>query len=390
MTRQKALELIGAVDSELAAIGRGKEYALWRPGAASGLSAELAGTEPFMPFSAVWLFTGDGAGQVVGARFGDWVIDRLVSGAAPDAILDELDEEVDRNEGSYLEVSPILGMRLERGHTLQEGVTLVAAADAPLRWRSGLVGPWLLPIGSIADETAFLCQRYRVSPAFERRTSTQSAPAADDITRPPQEDRNSVRERVRLACLLAGAGAVEMPISAIEPNGTSPFLARRGNETARPSQTRPLVPMPVDGEMAKECFEMLATFSEADSLARAIDRLGRARLSLNEVDRALDLGMSAENSLMHDRGTSNTEIAHKISGRAAWLIGSDPQERGEIFSRVKRLYEARSQAVHNGALSSKSRVDLNDSDRIVTQALRAILQRGRFPDWANLTLGGAG
>lgn len=390
MTREKALELIGSAAEELAAIDRAKEYAMWRPGAAAGLSAGLAGTEPFAPFMAMWLFTGDGAGQVVGARFGEWVVDRLVSGARPVEILAELAEEAQRNEAHYLEVSPVLGMRLEQGLTLQEGATLVAAADAPLWWRNGLVGPWLLPLGSIADDTAFLCQRYRVSPAFERRTSTQTAPAAEGVTLPPQAERNAVRARVRLACLLAGTGAVEMPISAIEPDGTSPFLAGRGNQMARPSQARPLVAMPVDGAIAQECFESLASFSGADSLARAIDRLGRARLSLSEVDRALDLGMAAEIALMHDHGTSNTEIAHKISGRAAWLTGSDPKERGEIFSRMKRLYEARSKAVHSGALSSKSKIDLDNSDRLVTQALRAILQRGSFPDWANLTLGGAG
>lgn len=238
---------------------------------------------------------------------------------------------------------------------LGEGITLTAAADAPLWWRNGLVGPWLTPVAIIAEDTAFLCQRYRVSPAFEFRGASHSPPAAESVTDPPQEVRTAIRTRVRLACLLAGEGAVEMPISTIEPDGTSPFLGGRGNQMARPSRARPPTTMPADGVIAKECFELLATFREVESLARAIDRLGRARLAINEVDRALELGMAAEIALMHDDGTSNTEIAHKISGRAAWLIGCNAEERGAIFTRMKRLYEARSQAVHKGALSSSRR-----------------------------------
>ena len=77
----------------------------------------------------------------------------------------------------------------------------------------------------------------------------------------------------------------------------------------------------------KRAFACLATFREVESLARSIDRLGRARLAASPVDRALDLGIAAEIALMHDHSPANTEIAHKIGSRAAWLLGQSPAER---------------------------------------------------------------
>jgi hypothetical protein len=44
--------------------------------------------------------------------------------------------------------------------------------------------------------------------------------------------------------------------------------------------------------------------------------------------------------------------------------------------------------VHSGALSSNSMVDLDAADRLVARALAAILERGSFPNWNSLTMGG--
>ncbi|AMS44698.1 HEPN domain-containing protein [Aminobacter aminovorans] len=106
------------------------------------------------------------------------------------------------------------------------------------------------------------------------------------------------------------------------------------------------------------------------------------------ADRALDLGIAAEIMLMHDHSPANNEIAHKIGSRAAWLLGCSPEERAAIFSDMKALYQARSQAAHSGVLSTKSRVDLDASDRLITRAFNAIIERGHFPDWSILVMGG--
>jgi hypothetical protein len=162
------------------------------------------------------------------------------------------------------------------------------------------------------------------------------------------------------------------------------------NQATQSFAPQPVVCLPVEAVAVKRAFGCLATFLEVESLARSIDRLGRARLAASPVDRALDLGIAAEIALMHDHSPANTEIAHKIGGRAAWLLGRSPTEREVIFVEMKRLYQARSQAVHSGVLSSRSTIDLMSADRLVTRALFAILECGRFPNWNSLTLGGDG
>ena len=168
------------------------------------------------------------------------------------------------------------------------------------------------------------------------------------------------------------------------------LLSVGGTLSGRPFAAHPVVAFPVDMVAIKRAFGQLAVFAKGDSLTRAIDRLGRSRLAVHPVDRALDLGMAAEIVLMHDNGTSNTEITHKIGSRAAWLLGGDADERATIFDEMKHLYKARSDAVHSGVLPPRFRVDLDLADQLVVRVVQAILERGNFPDWTSLTMGGEG
>lgn len=88
-------------------------------------------------------------------------------------------------------------------------------------------------------------------------------------------------------------------------------LAVGGTLSAGSFASHPVVAFPADIEAISLAFGQLSSFTEGDSLTRAIDRLGRSRLAVHPVDRALDLGMAAEIMLMHDNGTSNTETLIK-------------------------------------------------------------------------------
>jgi hypothetical protein len=233
-----------------------------------------------------------------------------------------------------------------------------------------------------------LLQAFTVTPAFEHRAEGETGRADASVTAPHAQRREAERIRVRLACLLASAGAVELPLTALRPDRGALFVAGEGNQMERPFSARPLVTFPVEAAAVARAYQALENFGEVESLARAIDRLGRSRLAASSVDRALELGMAAEIALMHDHSPTNTEITHKIASRAAWLLGENAVEREAIFGDMKKLYQARSQAVHAGTLSSRVTVDLDAADRLVARAPLAILERGAFPDWTHLTLGG--
>jgi hypothetical protein len=394
LERHDAIELLKGAAAELAQIHRGKDYSFWRMEAAPRLRDALSQVEPFRGFRDVWIYTGDGGCILTSARFGEWAIDRLVKKKTPDAILAAFAAEVARNAADYSDVSPLFGVQIDESCDLGDGVTLAPEPDvlavllhgAP--FQSALLGALFQSV-RLPTDTSLLCQSFTVRPAFERGTGAPAQGGAS-VTAPEASQRDAVRKRIRLACLLASAGPVELPLTSLLPDHGALFVAGEGNQATRPFAAHPLVSFPVEVAAVKRAFACLATFREVESLARSIDRLGRARLAASPVDRALDLGIAAEIALMHDHSPSNTEISHKIGSRAAWLLGRSPAEREAIFVEMKQLYQARSQAVHSGALSSRSSIDLVSADRPVTRALFAILERGRFPNWNSLTLGGDG
>ncbi|BAI95201.1 hypothetical protein Sj15T_30910 [Sphingobium sp. TA15] len=382
LTHTQAIELLDEAARELAEIRRGKHYALWRDDKCRPLGDALRQVSPFDAYSDSWIFTGDGGGTIAHGRFGDWAIDRLVEKLEPAAILAAFGEEIAGNVGHYSELSAILGVQLDTTVHLGDGVTLDAEPEDTFEGLIHRIPFQMLPVPS---GTSVLRHRYRVEPAFELRTA---APTGKSVTTPASPARDQVRQRVRLACLLASIGPVELPFSLLQPDRASLFVAGDGNQAGRPFAAMPLVAFPVEGAAVKRAYGYLATFRGGASMARAIDRLGRSRLAINPVDRALDLGMAAEIALMHDHSHNNTEIAHKIGSRSAWLLGQTPTDRATIFTEMKSLYGARSQAVHSGFLSSRSTIDLDAADALVTRIFNAILARGAFPDWSSLVMGG--
>lgn len=387
VTNTAAIELLEMIRQELAEIHRGKHFAQWRPEAVQRLDG-LATLPPFRAYAATRIFTGDGGGLVASTRFGDWAVNRLVAGETPEDILAAFDHELARNSATYLDVSPVFGVDIDAICELAEGIRIIPASEVSPWWKPHPIHHWMalphLPAG-----TCYLTQSFCVQPAFELQSGADSHAKSGETT-PAGAERDRIRQQVRLACLLAGIGDVELPISMTVPDRESLFVGGEGNMVSRPIAAYPVVAFPTEAEAVKRAFDQLSAFPELESFARAIDRLGRARLARSAVDQALELGIAIEIALMHGDPSGNTEITHKIGSRAAWLLGKNAEDRASIFGEIKALYHARSKAVHEGTLPKKSKVDLNQADRLVTRTLNAIAARSRFPDWSSLTMGGPG
>jgi hypothetical protein len=379
LTTAVAIGLLSDAAAELAGIRRAKHYMMWRADNVDRLGDALVETEPFKNYANTWVFTESGSYRIGPRRFGDWAISRLVAKAAPMEILAGFEAEVQRNCTTYVEVSPVFGVQIDRKCQLAEGVTLVPHADATFLAWGGRGAP---------QNSCYLCQSFEIKPAFEFGVVGSGSPQGKSVAKPKAATRDAIRQRLRLSCLLASSGAIELPVSLFDADDDSLFAAELRSEVVRPMSTLPQTSFSANEELIETAFGELAGFQHQDSLARAIDRLGRSRLASSPVDRALELGMAAEIALMHGESSGNTEIAHKIGGRAAWLLGGDADERAKIFGEMKLLYQARSQAVHSGALSPKSKVNMNAGDILVARTLAAILKRGHFPDWSTLVMGG--
>jgi hypothetical protein len=389
---QPAIEILESVAAELAPLNRAKHFGLWYQDTVPRLTAALTQEQPFSDVRSVWIYTGDGGGFATTPRFGEWAIDLLLENKTPEAVIAAFLAEVERNATNYIDVSPLFCVQVDSYEELGEGIALVPEPE-------GLIPAHLHRVPfrpvEVRAGTSFLYQSFRVTPAFERCRGEESARARASVTAPEAIQRDEVRKRLRLACLLVSAGPVELSLTVPRPENGALFVAGKGQLSAWPFNPRSVAALPIDcfpvkSVAVKHVFELLGKFRHVGSLARAIDRLGRARLAASPVDRALELGIAAEIGLMHDQQTDNSEITHKIGSRAAWLLGRNPSDREGVFREIKALYRARSHAVHRGELSSQSAVDLATSDRLVTRALIAILERGGFPDWNSLIMGGNG
>jgi hypothetical protein len=151
------------------------------------------------------------------------------------------------------------------------------------------------------------------------------------------------------------------------------------------------MPKMINMDEVRSRLEKLAKFRHPTALLLAVDRLGRSRISFRPVDRIIDLGMALEIALMHGEGDGKSEITTKIAARAGWLGGNSVGERRANGEIAKKIYAARSTAVHEGQLSTKALAklgELRSIDDFITGILNTILTRESFPDWVDLTFGG--
>ena len=119
-------------------------------------------------------------------------------------------------------------------------------------------------------------------------------------------------------------------------------------------------------------------------LASSVSRKGRGRYWIQ--DRILDISIALE--IMYKLG--HTEITYKLSTRAGYFLGSNGEERTEIFNKVKNFYRARSYIVHG---TQKRSPDFEqafaDGYDLACNTLSKLLRQGNISesDWDNLVLG---
>ena len=86
-------------------------------------------------------------------------------------------------------------------------------------------------------------------------------------------------------------------------------------------------------------------------LERATMRLAQAKGRIDFHDMALDLGIALEMLLLnieHNRNDLPGQLHLHFRLRGAWLIGTTPVERRELFRIFGKIYSWRSQVAHNG------------------------------------------
>jgi len=116
-------------------------------------------------------------------------------------------------------------------------------------------------------------------------------------------------------------------------------------------------------------------------LAALPSRAGR----FGTEDRLLDSAIALE--IMYNLDAP--EITYKLQTRAGYYLGSNAEERMEIFAKVSDFYRARSALVH-GPRGRQRRVDfgeaLSNGQRLARETLLTLLRDGWAPDWTRLVM----
>ena len=116
-------------------------------------------------------------------------------------------------------------------------------------------------------------------------------------------------------------------------------------------------------------------------LSEALSRNGR----IANGDRILDVAMALER--MHVRDES--KIGHKLRNRTARLLGTDAASEQRISDKVKKLYDVRSDIVHNRLhMLTPERVHsaFVDGFDLARQSLFKMLREGMPEDWNRLSI----
>ena len=122
------------------------------------------------------------------------------------------------------------------------------------------------------------------------------------------------------------------------------------------------------------------------SLGRLVSSQRRNVGRFRHEDRLLDIAVALEVMF----GLQGGELTHKLSVRAAHLLGHSGEERVVVFDSVQRLYKERSRIIHGGGPRprphSHTEETVEGAYRTGRAAFLNIVARGSFPDWTKLTL----
>nr|WP_298928928.1 HEPN domain-containing protein [uncultured Erythrobacter sp.] len=115
----------------------------------------------------------------------------------------------------------------------------------------------------------------------------------------------------------------------------------------------------------------------------ALTRVGWARRKQSAANKAIEYSIALE-ALLSD---GNTEMTHKISTRAAIILGEGIEGRAKYRKLIKALYALRSKAVHGSIVNEVGDGDVvRESERAISKLLVTAAQRGRDFDFDRLDL----
>lgn len=124
------------------------------------------------------------------------------------------------------------------------------------------------------------------------------------------------------------------------------------------------------------------------ALRVAMRHLNAFGARLPSEERAVHLRIALEAIFLHG-DSEKTQLRYRLSTRAAWSLGSNPDDRVRYRRLFQKAYDTASKAVHEGEISPGDLANLNEVAELAQKVLRKFIADEGYPtDWGLLELGG--
>ena len=266
---------------------------------------------------------------------------------------------------------------IELHHPLADAPKSIAALVRELTWGPAITSTNVETENSLTTQFRFSVDEEHIEdPSFSYQFPTDHETLRDILCVATGKQQASPRQYIR----------VDRWMEDLDPNVRFGWTSRRSwvNDWWRENQ------LSEDG--ARTFLELIRGWrtyqGDRELLGLAIRRLAALPSRAGRFgteDRLLDCAIALETMYNLDA----PEITYKLQTRAGYYLGTNAEERMEIFDKVKDFYGVRSALVH-GSRGRRRRVDvgqaLADGQRLARETLLALLRDGGAPDWTRLVM----
>lgn len=359
------------------------------------------------------LNTGGGGAQLTDAGLGIWLLTEAskTSGAGAVALLREFLGSPHCSSTEYLAFS---GLEVASRLQLTEDIDIVPIADLP---ESELTI-------SLADPEWEYFGRTKSGQVRRKTCTVLSSFGTKTVHSNPLVATAALRRRRRLVPNLVDESAMSLgleselaeliaPLAVITSAAIFPIAYWAAADTKVPlsdsagwaewDHLKALRQFATSRGRESEIIAFLQRYRSCPSDFRAklktpMDRFNRSLAAIGAIDIAIELGVALEALLLTDL-QPNDQISLAFRLRGAWLLGRDAIERRDLSKQFLDIYGCRSSAVHKGTMPTDpittptGKLGPDEFIRTIGQSLAArclvaIIERGRFPDWNAVLLGG--
>lgn len=336
----------------------------------------------------------------------NWLVHTKRKGMHPSKIVAHLREFTTTNEGQGYHVAAILGFEVHERVELCPNLFLVPFTEVPESVVVDEVFEYGFPMhrafGRLTkyDPKAALVFPYRIQSVLMELDNTTSLPTPFE----PSVDVNSLHQTMDeiTRCLtVLGPSAPQILAVWSQYGGDIPLHFRAISFSHSLGDIDPSIDHrhePRAGKASTEQIkEIIPAYLHLDSDMRAklrvpLDRLNAAMRRSDTVDRAIELGIALEALLGDNLGTLDS-ISSAVRIRGTWLHGGSGEQRKDAYDLLRKIYNLRSAAVHQGRLKDRKKASESSEDvlwrgiELCASLIRSMIALRSWPCWDDLILG---